>query len=199
MTFSPSISAKLVIFTIFRGKLMVFLPDKKLPHKSIYSTSELDEIVGMIMKESLGNNPKTSYLEQLYTFSSKEGFTVAYFLLIQSLLLSTSQLQRFISISRVGEGQDSSIIEYALQRLRWKIEYTNVVYSLLSDEFTLGELQATYETILGKPLDKRNFRKKILSLGIIKPSGRRRTGAQARPAQLYCFKIRKPVMVKVFS
>ena len=199
MTNSPSVLVKLVIFTISGGKLLEYLPDKKLPHKSVYSTSKLDEIIGITTKESLGKIPATSYLEQLYTFSSKEGITVAYFLLIQSLLLSTSQLQRFISISKAAGGQDASIVEYALQRLRWKIEYTNVVYSLLPDEFTLAELQSTYEAILGKTLDKRNFRKKILSLGIIKPSGKRRTGVQARPAQLYCFKTKKPVMVKVFS
>src|SRR3989344_901476 len=117
MTNTPSVLVKLVIFTISGGKLMVFLPDKKLPHKSIYSTSELDEIVGMIMKESLGNNPKTSYLEQLYTFSSKEGFTpsevegitVAYYLLIQSSLLSASQFKHYISIKSINEGQDASI------------------------------------------------------------------------------------------
>lgn len=193
------ISVKLVIFTISDGKLMVFLPDKKLPHKSVYSTLSLDEIVGIITKESLGKIPKTIYLEQLYTFSSKEEITVTYFLLIQSSLLSAYQFKKFVSANGIGEGQDVSIIKYALQRLRWKIEYTNVVYSLLPDDFSLGELQGVYEAILGKTLDKRNFRKKIQSLGIITTSGKKRTGVQARPAQLYCFKSKKPVMVKVFS
>lgn len=199
---SPFVSVKLVIFTILDGKLVVFLPDNKLPHKHVIGISELDKIVEEITEKSLGSSTQTNYLEQLYTFSptrKEGGITVSYFLLVQSSFVSSAARKLFIPINRIGSSHDAYIIEYALQRLRWKIEYTNVVFSLLPDEFTLGELQSTYEAILGKELDKRNFRKKILSLGIITASGKKRTGIQARPAQLYRFKTKKPVMVKVFS
>ena len=94
---------------------------------------------------------------------------------------------------------DRNIIKYAVQRLQWKIEYTNVVYSLIPFEFTLSRLQTTYEAILGKTLDKRNFRKKILSLGLLKKTGKILKGFKARPALVYGFRKRTPVMVKVFS
>ena len=94
--------------------------------------------------------------------------------------------------------EDKEIISYAVQRLQWKIEYTNVVYSLLPREFTLSELQLTYEAILGKELDKRNFRKKILFLKLLKDTGKKRTGTVARPASVYEFRKRSPVRVKVF-
>jgi 8-oxo-dGTP diphosphatase len=93
--------------------------------------------------------------------------------------------------------QEFSIISYAVQRLRWKIEYTNVVYSLLSREFTLSDLQKVYEAILGKFIDKRNFRKKILSLHFLQPTRKIKIG-RARPALFYTFKEKKPVIVNIF-
>jgi 8-oxo-dGTP diphosphatase len=201
MTQALHVSLILVIFTIIEGKLMVFLPNKKLPHKLINKPSDLDIIVRKIAIDSVGDKLSSSYLEQLYTFSplrKNEGIIVSYYLLVQSSFVS-QQLKQFVPLNSVIGSQDVSIIEYALQRLRWKIEYTNVVYSLLPEEFTLSELQQVYEIILGETLDKRNFRKKILSLGLLKPSGKKRTGVQARPAKMYEFKTRKPVMVKVFS
>jgi 8-oxo-dGTP diphosphatase len=84
------------------------------------------------------------------------------------------------------------IIDYALKRLRAKLEYSNVVYALLPKRFTLSELQHAYEIILGKPLDKRNFQKKYLSLGLIKRTKAQRAGDAHRPAALYEFLARGP-------
>jgi len=79
-----------------------------------------------------------------------------------------------------------SILDYALERLRNKLEYTTVGFQLLAEKFTLGELQAVYEAILGRPLDKRNFRRKIALLGILKPLREwQHTGR--KPAQLFRF------------
>jgi 8-oxo-dGTP diphosphatase len=79
-----------------------------------------------------------------------------------------------------------SILDYALERLRNKLEYTTVGFQLLPDKFTLGELQAVYEAILGRQLDKRNFRRKLSLLGILKPLREwQRTGR--KPAQLFRF------------
>jgi 8-oxo-dGTP diphosphatase len=78
------------------------------------------------------------------------------------------------------------ILDYALERLRNKLEYTTVGFQLLPEKFTLRELQNVYEVILGRRLDKRNFRRKIALLGILKPLREwRRTGR--KPAQLYRF------------
>ncbi len=80
------------------------------------------------------------------------------------------------------------MIEVALERLRAKLAYTNIVRNILPTNFTLTELQNVYETILSKKMDKRNFRKKILSLGIVKKTDKMKTGEKSRPAALYAFK-----------
>lgn len=78
------------------------------------------------------------------------------------------------------------ILGYAVERLRNKLEYTTVGFQLLPSKFTLGELQTVYEAILGKTLDKRNFRRKIAELGILKPLQEYRSDI-GRPAQLSQF------------
>src|SRR5262249_28632112 len=89
------------------------------------------------------------------------------------------------------------MVRYAVQRLRYKLEYTNVVYSLLPERFTLSELQHTYQTILGRTLDPRNFRKRILSLGLVEDSGGVRRGEAHRPAPLYRFTTRRAQIIEV--
>ena len=64
----------------------------------------------------------------------------------------------------------------------------------MPDEFRLSELQGVYETILGEKLDKRNFRKKILSLGLLKPTGKMEVEGAHRPAMLYKFKTKETVL-----
>lgn len=76
-------------------------------------------------------------------------------------------------------------VGYALERLRNKIQYTPAVFHLLPPQFSLSELQMTYERILGRSLDKRNFRKKFLSLNILISNGQTASGRGRRPARLY--------------
>jgi 8-oxo-dGTP diphosphatase len=71
--------------------------------------------------------------------------------------------------------------------LRYKLEYTTVGLELLPDLFTLTDLQKLYEVILSEKIDKRNFRKKIISMGIVEETKQQKTG-QHRPAVLYRFK-----------
>ena len=78
------------------------------------------------------------------------------------------------------------IFNYALERLRNKLEYTTVGFQLLPEKFTLTELQAVYEAILGKTLDKRNLRRKMSVLEILKPLREYSRGGQ-QPVQLYRF------------
>jgi 8-oxo-dGTP diphosphatase len=77
-----------------------------------------------------------------------------------------------------------AIVDTALARLRGKVEYTSVGFQLLPEKFTLTELQRVYEVILGRSLDKRNFRRRVELLGIVRPLREYRRGA-SRPAQLY--------------
>src|SRR5690554_1870639 len=88
------------------------------------------------------------------------------------------------------------ILRVALERPPAKPAYTNIVYGLLPREFTLGELQAVYEIILGRRLDRRNFRKKLLASGLLRPLAGQRRGPH-RPAKLYRFARRRPAMVEM--
>jgi len=80
------------------------------------------------------------------------------------------------------------IIEYAHQRLISKLTYTNAVFAFLRPTFSLTELQTAYEAILGRKLDKRNFRKKIHDLGFIEATSEMRRDGAYRPARLYRFR-----------
>jgi 8-oxo-dGTP diphosphatase len=86
----------------------------------------------------------------------------------------------------------SALLAAAVQRLRSKVEYTSLPAFLVAPSFTLSELQATYETILGRPLDKSAFRTRMLAAEFIEPTGEVRTGSN-RPAQIYRLKDRSPV------
>lgn len=78
------------------------------------------------------------------------------------------------------------ILQSAVERLQGKLSYSTVAYGLLDSEFTLTELQAVYEAVLDREVDKRNFRKKVLALGMLTEAGGQRRGPH-RPAQLYRF------------
>lgn len=191
---TTNVSIKLVLFSIKTNGLSIFLSNKKLPTVRLENSANFDSAVKTLFESSIKKSIDEHYFEQLYTISNNDQIIIVYYMLVDTI--ENNGRQKIQEISK--ENEDFEIISYALQRLRWKIEYTNVVYSLLTPEFTLGELQKTYEAILDKTLDKRNFRKKILSLGFLNPTTKKKTGP-ARPAQLYRFKERKPTFVKIFT
>jgi 8-oxo-dGTP diphosphatase len=80
----------------------------------------------------------------------------------------------------------AEVLAYGLERLRNKLEYTTVGFQLLPEKFTLTQLQEVYEAILDKKLDKRNFRRKMALLKILKPLKEYQYGGR-RPAQLFRF------------
>ena len=86
--------------------------------------------------------------------------------------------------------------QYALGRLRAKLEYTNIACNLLPETFTFAELEALYAMILKRPIDRRNFRRRILSMGILRRLPATRRGAH-RPAALYSFARRDPQVVEM--
>ena len=104
---------------------------------------------------------------------------------------------QWYSVKRLPElGFDHRrIIEYALERLRSKINYTTVGFQLLPKDFTLTEMQRSYEVILAQRLDKRNFRRKMLQLGILHETPEFRMNGRQRPARLYTFT--EPKVVKL--
>lgn len=139
------------------------------------------------------------YLEQLYTFGAPgrdpRGHTVsvAYVALVRPIdhpALAASDARRAVW-TPVDEATDLAfdhdlILKTALARLRAKLRYRPIGFSLLPAEFTLGELQDLYETALGHELDKRNFRKRVEQMGVLVPTGAKRRGPH-RSAALYRF------------
>ena len=70
-------------------------------------------------------------------------------------------------------------------RLVAKLGYSTIAFQFMPEKFTLGQLQAVYETISAETIDKRNFRKWVLGLGRIEATGEERRDGQHRPAKLY--------------
>lgn len=203
----PVLALDVVIFTIYRGKLCVVVtkrmkePDEGkyiLPGGIVRSGMNLEENFDDILLRKTGISGV--YKEQLYTFGDPTRDTrghivsVSYYALVRDDLFrnnadfSKIHLIEYDSIKPSDIGFDHyTIIQYAHQRLAWKIEYTNIAANILPDAFTLSELQNVYETILRKALDKRNFRKKILSLDVIRETGALDRESSNRPAKLYEF------------
>lgn len=199
------VTVDIVIFTIQDGILKVLLVKRRiapfagqfaLPGGFVHEDEDLDEAALRELQEETG--VADVYLEQLYSFGDPDRdprgrvITVAYFALISSdhnLRAGSDAAEAdWYSIDRLPPVafDHAKIIDYAIQRVRNKLEYTTVGFQLLPEKFTLTELQEVYEAILGKKLDKRNFRRKISILKILKPLHEYRRGGQ-RPAQLHRF------------
>jgi 8-oxo-dGTP diphosphatase len=205
------VAVLVVIFTVDEGKLQVLLirrsaqPFKdhwSLPGGLLLHASE--SLQGAAERKLDDETGVTDvFLEQLYTFSDlddRNSIAVAYFALVDiraaHLAVRHEWPPAWFPVDDVPPlaFQNERVIDYAVQRLRAKLDYSNVAYSLLPAEFTLSHLQGTYEAILARPLDKRNFRKRILSLDITEATGRRASEGRHRPAQLYRFRERRPVV-----
>ena len=182
-----TIHCSLVVFSLDHGELSLYVVDNRLPSRPLHHGENLDDALTTLLSETIGQKPNM-YAEQLYTTSDpveKGSIVVVYMALVSESALPLRAIAHMQS-----SFLERDILAYALQRLRWKIEYTNAVYALLPQVFTLTELQRTYEAILGRRLDKRNFRKKILSLGMLKSTGKKRKLGVTRPAETYTFRTR---------
>ena len=145
------------------------------------------------------------YLEQLYSFDGLEegsgSVAVAYFALVDSSLVrlrdESSWQPAWHSAASLPKlaFENKRVVDYTVQRLQNKLEYTNVTYSLMPQHFTLSDLQAVYESIFGRPFDKRNFRRRMLSLGIIRSTGKTAARRAHRPAELFEFTSRQPMVL----
>ena len=167
-----------------------------IPGGFVHEDEDLDQAARRELREETG--VADVYLEQLYSFGEPgrdprgRVVTVAYFALISAdrqLKAGTDAAEAaWWSMDRLPAlaFDHAKILDYALERLRNKLEYTTVGFQLLPEKFTLTELQEVYEAILGKQLDKRNFRRKMSLLKILKALPEYRRGGQ-RPAQLYRF------------
>jgi len=211
----PLIAVVVVILSVIEDGLRVLLIHRSagsfrdswaLPGGLLAPPESLDQAAARKLVEETGVGDV--YLEQLYTFgelprgdATERGVAVAYFALVQSAQVRLRESDTWqpawhnVHVLPPLAFGNNAVVDYAVRRLRSKLEYTNVAYSLLPRQFTLSELQQVYEAILDRELDKRNFRRRMLSLGVIKPAGGTRMEGAHRPAQLYTFARREPVTI----
>jgi 8-oxo-dGTP diphosphatase len=203
------------IFTVWEDRLhLLLIQMTKVPYTGMWAlpggliqdAESLDAAAVRILYEETG--VADVYLEQLYTFGRPDRdpagrvVSVAYFALIHAagIVLRTQPKYADVrwwpcAILPPLAYDHDAVAAYARQRLEWKLAYTNVVWSLLPRRFALTELQKVYEAVLGRKLDKRNFRKKILALGLVEPVGKTAMRGAHRPAMLYRFTSREPKLI----
>lgn len=153
--------------------------------------------------------PGKVYVEQLYTFSKVNRdprgrvVAVSYLGLVPWQNLNAKEKENgevsWLPVKNLPKlGYDhNEIIKAALERLRARIAYSTIASKLLPPEFTLIELEKAYETILGKKIDRRNFRKKIKKLKLIVSLNKKRTGMKWRPAMLHAFRSSKVELMEI--
>jgi len=201
----PAVTTDIVIFTIRQEELKVLLIKRALPpFQGEWALPggfvNLDESLEAGARRELEEETgvKDVYLEQLYTFGAPDRdprervITVAYYALIPSDKIELRAASDAEGVSWFGLQElpalafdHAEILQAAHARLAAKLDYSTIAFQFMSKAFTLSELQQVYELILREPVDKRNFRKRILGLSLIEDTGEtRKTGAH-RPAKLY--------------
>lgn len=196
-----------VIFGFDKGKLKILLIKRNeepyqdmwaLPGELVFPDEDLDDAPKRVLEEATGL--KNVFLEQVATFGKVDRhplgrvITVAYYSLVK--------ISKVKPIARAFAGEVAwinvysidkmafdhyDIIQECLRHLKLNLRIRPIGFELLKEKFTLSELQSLYETVLGKPLDKRNFRKKILAMGILEDVREYQRGVAHRPAKLYKF------------
>jgi 8-oxo-dGTP diphosphatase len=187
-----------------------FIGEWIIPGGAVYNDESVDEAA---KRELLGKTGiKGIYMEQFHTFGEvkrdprKRMISVAYLALLDSqkvnLLTKTNKTDDayWADISKLPKlGFDhNQIVESAIKTLRVKLATSNLANSILQKQFTLPELQKVYEIILGKKLDRRNFRRKFLSLKIIQNTGEKVVSGAFRPANLYSFTSNKYQEIDIY-
>ena len=216
--YNPPVTVDVVIFTIENDVLNTLIVQRHndpfknspaLPGGFLKEGETSEDAAKRILKDKAG--VEKVYIEQLFTFDDPKRdprgpvISIAYFAIVPREQIEIQESEytekpRFIPIQSLGKlaFDHTTILKYAVERLQSKLEYTNISYSLLPTLFTLTQLQKIYEAVLGRELDKRNFRKKFLLLNLIEDSGKMATGGRQRPARLFKFKVRKLTELKKF-
>jgi 8-oxo-dGTP diphosphatase len=215
----PALTVDAVVFALDDGDLKVLLIQRGLPPFEgkwalpggfVGMEEDLEAAVRRELKEEAGLT--NVFLEQLYTFG-KPGrdprgrtVTVAYYALVKladhDLKAATdARAAAWFPVAELPElaFDHEMIIEVARKRLQGKVRYQPIGFELLPRKFTLSQLQHLYETVLERRLDKRNFRKKILSMaggGLLMDTGEIQQDVAHRAARLFAFDQKKYEMLE---
>lgn len=206
----PSVAVDLLVFTIEDEKLKIALVERgehpfkgqlSLPGVFVGIDETLDEAAQRGIAEEAGLHG--IYFEQLYTWGDIDRdprmriISVSYLSLVnvQKIQLSAGRRTSSAALYPVDEllGSDTpiafdhrKIIDYGRERIKNKTEYTKIAFEFLPEEFTLPQLQKVYEILLGKPLYKANFRRKIAPM--IEETEKMTSGDAHRPSRYYRLK-----------
>lgn len=203
----PILTVDAVIFQLNGDELEVLLIQRSqdpfkgewaLPGGYNAAGSTTIEALTAVVKRKAGIDidSQLAYIEQLYTFDTVardprgHAVSVTYMGCGREIVTAGgSEHAVFYPVDRLPKlaYDHEAIIKYARERLGAKLTYTNAVSGLLDEKFTLTQLQTAYEAVLGRELDKRNFRKKFLSLGLIHETPDIWREGAHRPAKLYAF------------
>lgn len=204
----PTLTVDAVLFRINNKKLEALLIKRRnepfkewwaLPGGYNPKGETTLEALERIVRQKTGVDLKADlqHVEQLYTFDTVDrdprghAVSVTYLGVSKSIDLEKSPERevQFFPVDELPEMayDHASIIHYAKERIAAKLAYTNIAASFLDKKFTLTQLQNVYEAVLEQELDKRNFRKKILSLDMIHETSEISKDGAHRPAKLYAF------------
>jgi 8-oxo-dGTP diphosphatase len=203
----PSIATDCVIFGFDGGGLKLLLIERDnepfknkwaLPGGFIFMEETAEESAKRILREKVGI--KNVYIEQLYTFSEVQRdpreriISIAYFALVNTkqyqLIAGRDTVKaEWYKLSDIPKlaFDHTKIVRLAIQRLKGKVSYQPIGFELLAEKFTLSQLQALYEAILEVVIDKRNFRKKILGMGLLLPLEEKEKNVAHKAARFYKF------------
>lgn len=202
-----AVAVDLLVFTIDDDRLKVltvrrqyepFAGMRALPGVFIRPDESLDEAARRGLREETGL--EGIYFEQLYTWGAPDRdprrrvLSVSYMALVDIAQLRGAAAGLRTTETRLWDVQEllaaddiafdhKTIIAYGRERLANKVEYTTIAFSLVPEEFTLPQLQRVYEILLGKPLYKANFRKKLAPL--VEETDRSTSGDAHRPSKFY--------------
>jgi 8-oxo-dGTP diphosphatase len=211
--FDSVFSIDCVIFGFEAGELKILLIERNedpykgalaLPGYIVEQEEGLDDAAERILYELTGL--RDLHMQQFHTFGEvnrhPQGrvITVAYYALIR--LTGQKEVRPITQVARkafwhpVNElpklaFDHSEIFKTGFNKIRRRLNYQPIAFELLPEKFTLTQLQSLYEAVLSKKLDKRNFRKKMLSYGFLKELDEKQKGVSYRAAKLYKFDRRK--------
>jgi 8-oxo-dGTP diphosphatase len=173
-----------------------------LPGGLVLTDESLDDAVNRELKEEAGID--VNYLEQLYTFGAPDrdprnhAVSVSYFGLVrpqdfQLVAQTDAEDVAWFNIKKLPKlaFDHKKIIDTAIKRLRGKITYEPVGFELLDKEFPFSDLEKLYQTLLDQDIDRRNFKKKIMALGILEELDETIQRKAGRPARLFKFNKKK--------
>lgn len=196
------------IFTIEHGEIKILLNRKKkepykgywtLLGKDLASNETLENNITDVVIEEAGL--ASISIEQCHAFSNldrspnERKIAITFMGLIDSKTVELKSLENdnelnwfnINELPKTGYDHDA-IIEYLVKELKKKLINTSTLKVLFPSDFTLPELQKVYEQILDIKIDRRNFRKKFVTMDLIEDTGYKNEGYNGRPAKLYCFK-----------